>query len=232
MGLDFVELVMELEEQFQLRIPDGDVESMRTVGDVIDYVWSRLSTVSGEPCPTRNTFVAFQRTLADVAGLQARDIRPSSSLDKLLGQPKLKRRWRSLTRDFPQLPDLEPPAWMLRLYMRAVAGGVLCGAAGGVLVCWGSGVLVAGMALWIGGAAGGMVTHAFVSPWLEDRRREVPSGCRSVRDAVMMVHAGMDGTTTRAVVELRVRLIVADLFGAKLDDVHPESRFVEDLGAG
>ncbi len=36
--LDGVELVMELEEQFDIRIPDEDSEKLLTVGEVIDYV--------------------------------------------------------------------------------------------------------------------------------------------------------------------------------------------------
>jgi acyl carrier protein len=37
-SLDTVELVMAIEEAFDIEIPDNDAEKMRTVQDVIDYI--------------------------------------------------------------------------------------------------------------------------------------------------------------------------------------------------
>lgn len=37
-SLDVVELVMELEDAFQITIPDDDYDKIRTVGDAIDYI--------------------------------------------------------------------------------------------------------------------------------------------------------------------------------------------------
>lgn len=37
-SLDIVELVMELEEEFDMSIPDEDAEGIRTVGEAIAYI--------------------------------------------------------------------------------------------------------------------------------------------------------------------------------------------------
>jgi acyl carrier protein len=37
-SLDIVELVMALEEEFDLEIPDEDAEKIRTVGEAIKYI--------------------------------------------------------------------------------------------------------------------------------------------------------------------------------------------------
>ena len=37
-SLDIVELVMALEEEFDMEIPDSDAEKVVTVGDVVDYI--------------------------------------------------------------------------------------------------------------------------------------------------------------------------------------------------
>lgn len=37
-SLDIVELMMELEEEFEVEIPDEDAERMKTIGDVVDYI--------------------------------------------------------------------------------------------------------------------------------------------------------------------------------------------------
>ena len=40
-SLDVVDLVMSLEDEFDLEIPDEDVENVRTVGDIVKYLEDR-----------------------------------------------------------------------------------------------------------------------------------------------------------------------------------------------
>ena len=37
-SLDIVELVMAIEEEFDIEIPDSDAEKVVTVGDVVEYI--------------------------------------------------------------------------------------------------------------------------------------------------------------------------------------------------
>lgn len=37
-SLDIVELIMAIEEEFDIEIPDTDAEKVVTVGDVVDYI--------------------------------------------------------------------------------------------------------------------------------------------------------------------------------------------------
>lgn len=37
-SLDIVELIMALEEEFDMEIPDSDAEKIVTVSDVVDYI--------------------------------------------------------------------------------------------------------------------------------------------------------------------------------------------------
>ena len=37
-SLDIVELIMALEEEFDIEIPDSDAEKVVTVGDVVEYI--------------------------------------------------------------------------------------------------------------------------------------------------------------------------------------------------
>ncbi|MCX8131932.1 MAG: acyl carrier protein [Clostridia bacterium] len=37
-SLDIVELIMALEEEFDLEIPDSEAEKITTVGDAVDYI--------------------------------------------------------------------------------------------------------------------------------------------------------------------------------------------------
>ena len=41
-SLDIVELVMEFEKEFNIDIPDEDAEKLRTVGDAVGYLNTKL----------------------------------------------------------------------------------------------------------------------------------------------------------------------------------------------
>jgi len=45
-SLDTVELVMALEEEFSIEIPDEDAEKMKTVGDAIKYIEEKAAKTS------------------------------------------------------------------------------------------------------------------------------------------------------------------------------------------
>ena len=45
-SLDQVELVMALEEKFEIEIPDDDAEKLRTVQDAIDYIEKHVKAIS------------------------------------------------------------------------------------------------------------------------------------------------------------------------------------------
>ncbi|MCY3800502.1 MAG: acyl carrier protein [Chloroflexi bacterium] len=46
-SLDLVELIMELEEHYDLAIPDEDAQSISTVGDAVAYVEKRQAEETG-----------------------------------------------------------------------------------------------------------------------------------------------------------------------------------------
>ena len=41
-SLDIVELIMALEEEFDLEIPDSEAEKITTVGDAVEYIKNNL----------------------------------------------------------------------------------------------------------------------------------------------------------------------------------------------
>jgi acyl carrier protein len=40
-SLDIVELIMALEEEFEIEVPDEDAEKIATVGDAVEYIKER-----------------------------------------------------------------------------------------------------------------------------------------------------------------------------------------------
>ena len=44
-SLDIVELIMALESEFDLEIPEEEAENVRTVGDVVDYIKANAENI-------------------------------------------------------------------------------------------------------------------------------------------------------------------------------------------
>ena len=42
-SLDVVELLMSIEDEFDVEIPDENIESLRTVGSVVDYIQENMN---------------------------------------------------------------------------------------------------------------------------------------------------------------------------------------------
>ena len=42
-SLDLVELVMGLEDEFEIQIPDEDVETIKTVGEAVNYIDEKMT---------------------------------------------------------------------------------------------------------------------------------------------------------------------------------------------
>ena len=47
-SLDTVELIMALEEEFDIEIPDEEAEKIKTVQNVVDYIQSHLAGAAAE----------------------------------------------------------------------------------------------------------------------------------------------------------------------------------------
>ena len=41
-SLDFVDLIMSFEDEFDIEIPDEDVENIKTVGDIVKYIEDKI----------------------------------------------------------------------------------------------------------------------------------------------------------------------------------------------
>ncbi len=41
-SLDVVELLMSIEDEFEVEIPDEEIESLKTIGDVVEYIQSNM----------------------------------------------------------------------------------------------------------------------------------------------------------------------------------------------
>ncbi len=84
MGLDLVELVMEIEEEFGLDIPDYEAEKLTTVGSVYEWLKIRVASFSPVACLTQRVFYKLRRALIANYNLERRTIEPNTRLTDLM----------------------------------------------------------------------------------------------------------------------------------------------------
>ena len=74
MGLDIVEMVMEVEKAFAVRIPDADAARLETVGQLFAYLQEH-APLARQP----DAWERFQTVLAHEIGVPRGEIRPEAS---------------------------------------------------------------------------------------------------------------------------------------------------------
>ena len=85
MGLDTVELIIAIEERFDITIPDNtEVQQIATVGDMHGYIWRRVYGIRRRTCESQRTFYQIRRSLMRSADVPRWYIRPQTRLDLAL----------------------------------------------------------------------------------------------------------------------------------------------------
>ena len=84
MGFDTLELVMKIEDEFSISIPDADAELIQTVGHLHAYVCHALRPHGDAVCPSARAFYRLRHILLDRHPIPRRFIRPSARLAHLL----------------------------------------------------------------------------------------------------------------------------------------------------
>ena len=111
MGMDGVEIVMAVEDQFGITIEDAEAEHIRTPGQLIDLVSSKLACAPIALCRTRRAFHVVRRVFQKRFTIERRSISPDTKLGNIV--PKLDRIhiWKSLQHEFGATtwPELHYP---------------------------------------------------------------------------------------------------------------------------
>ena len=105
MSLDSVELLMAMEEEFGLEVPDSDAEKMVTVG--LAYEWFKDRVASADPvaCLTQRVFYRLRRALVKNYGLDRNEITPDTRLTDLLSPWLIEKGWPCLLYTSPSPRD-------------------------------------------------------------------------------------------------------------------------------
>jgi hypothetical protein len=245
MGLDIVEMIMEVEETFDITIPDKEAERIRTVGDLFHVVLGRIPLEEGPPgqpgpvvCSTSRVFYRIRRILVDGLEVNRRRIRPATAVEELIPESDRRRWWSEAAERLGwTFPDLRKPRW----------------------VVWALWILFHGLSLslfWYHLALLGLTQQALVQAAILNLlvgplyliaayavttplETRLPLGCTTVRGLVDQVVARNYGKLRREMglgrpeeVWKTLQMILVEQLGVSPESITEEARIVELLGPG
>ncbi len=232
MGLDTVELVMEIEEAFDISIPDDRASRMLTVGDVYDFVIEKTadSTITSSTCLTAMAFYELRRQLRSF-GLAESGFRPKTRLDRVIPLVGRRSYWRALSSKMDlRFPRLVRPSWLTLLNCMLVAILVAASFLVSARPYLETGIVVS----LVVGIASGAVLLFLTNPFAI---YPAPA-CTTIRDLVTnLVALNYNKLASRYAsrnptdIWNALQGIVAEQLGIERSAVVPGARFVQDLGA-
>ncbi len=225
MGLDGVELVMAIEEEFKIAISDAEASESDTVGKIVHLVHARLRHIAEEPCPSQHGFYVVRKQLMECVGLPRSAVKPDSKLEDLIPPEGRRLTWQnvilSLTGEQNTSAALVRPKWLNRIVML-----LLPAVAFGLTLKW-----VPLSLFWLGffpaivvAYLGGRIT----SRW----KTHFPSDFSLVRDLIQFVKTLDCRIWSEPEVFEKIREISVEILGVKREAVKRESHWVNDLGVG
>lgn len=220
MGLDAVELILSIEEEFGINISDADAEHLVTPRILSDYVINRIGSVGGTKgrCLSQAGFYQIRSALVRQFGARRNEVRPDSPIRNFLNH-NIRKQWKQLKDaiDAKQLPGLQCSrsiAYPVQIVMPF--GGltllVIAGAPGWVL-------MFSLFALWI-----------FSVIVIDRLGNIVPENLATVGALVPYVRIKNQEKWTSEYVLQKVIQITAVQLGISIEKIHPDSHFVKDLG--
>ena len=225
MGLDGVELIMAIEEEFQIAISDAEASESETVGKMVDVVHARLRHCATDPCPSQHGFYVLRKCLMEQFGLTRSEVKPNSVLAELVPEEGRPAAWdtfmRNLTGDKDTSPVLVRPKWLNRIVVVMLPSVALL-----LPLIWipptffWLGLFPALLVLYIGDMA--------TTRW----KTLFPAEYSQVKDLVRFVKTLDSRAWAKEEVFEKVREIAVEILGVKPEQVKLNARWVNDLGVG
>jgi acyl carrier protein len=229
MGLDAVEIVMAVEDAFDIKLEESEAEKILTPRQLIDLVLTKTTTTTAETCLTHRAFNLMRAALARSNTLPRKQVRPDASLRTAFPRPQRRAQLQQLAiaLAIPHPPELIRPEWLKACLVAFVA---LAGMA--TAFCFARSAFPSWFTALLAVAAAGYLGAVVTRPL----QRDFPKGLDTIGDLARWVMAHKTDLAipetsawTRDQVAARVREIVIEQLGCNAN-YREDARFIEDLG--
>lgn len=230
MGLDAVELLMDVEESFDIRIPEVDAQEMTTVGELYDFILSKTEQADSETCLSARTFYDIKRALRS-QGIDHR-FKPSTQLSEVLPQSDRRAFWDGLAASTQmRLPRLVRSSFVSRVNLIVTLVSTLI-IAGLVYNSTGSGELLF-IATLVFGVLFALLTTSATTSFATQFDSDIET-FKGFSHRVLSMNAAKQqlkhGPMGPSEIWTLLQDLIMDQLGVDRDKVVRAARFVQDLG--
>lgn len=107
MGLDSVELVMDVEKHFEIEIPDAEAEAVRTVEDFAKCAAKYIAINRGQKCKSQMLFYLLRDYAAEELQFSREQFVPSTLIGDVFPLANRKELWHKMSNDLGlEIPSL------------------------------------------------------------------------------------------------------------------------------
>lgn len=237
MGLDAVELIMEVEETFDLSIEDDEYVRFKTVGDLHQFLVEKFAVmqelqVKAGGCLSLAPFLDVRRTLVALANIDRSSVRPKTSLETVIPLRCRRQLWNELQ----SATHIRLPALVLPDGFKELAAALLV--CGFLIVAVATAVWLS-LALLVFAGVALLLLSLLIFRLTRPLATAFPANCETVSDLVRFARpphypsqrlSGFAGDSDAIWTKL-VEVVVSAL-GVQPSDVTPDARFREDLMVG
>jgi acyl carrier protein len=219
MGLDTVELVIAIEDEFGIHIDNEDAASLTTPGEVTDFVLTRVRMLPEDNYLVKRGFYEIRKILINEFSIEKKNIKPSTKIVDLLGDD-LKSNWQSLHAALrvDHFPILEPSR---QVYYFFILVPPL--------------IVTSSVFLIFGNIVASIVLFLFLMLLGENTSTVygsvVPKKYNLVSDLIPFVSTSSDKVWSRQEILNKIIEITSEQLGVPVVDIKESSKFVQDLGA-
>ncbi len=231
MGMDGIELILSIEDSFQITIEDAEASALVTVGQLCDLVIGKLEGQTEAGCLNMVAFYRLRQLLITLTGWKRHDIRPSTTLMSILPPAKRIAAWVCLeeTTGF-KLPQLQHPGYIYTAF--------------GILLLFTAGLILTFVYIYKISLAW-LFAGLFINCWALYFFMQVTPGLATVlstrsaelgsltKDIVAINHAKVAAQAhgwSEAEVRISVCRLIGLQLGIKVEAIKPDCSFMDDLG--
>lgn len=242
MGLDAINLILTIEDVFDVKITEDEAGLIPTVGDLHNLVWKKYEDKPSELSAKQRSFELLCSELSSQSDIRGKLFAPDSLTTIYFPKKGRRKQWKVFSKNTGvKLPDLEFSR-SIRILIMSIC--VLFGILVSVwtilsyyqlnnveliaIILW----ILVGFVVSVLAAVFSFLLFVFVllrSPLA----RNIPASCTTLdglAGAILAKNPKKFKPFTQNDIGIIIKSILVDEYGFKPEEIKPESRFCEDLG--
>lgn len=219
MGLDSVELLMAIEDEFGIHIDDDDALNITTPEEAANYVYTRVRKSENDPCLSQKGFYKLRKIITETFNVKRNAIKPDADLTELLGD-NIKYNWKLLknsigVKDFPHLKRSNALFYIAVLVLPLITVTPLLfnnAPIDLILISFG-------------------LISILLNSMTYKMANVIPAEYRRVSSLIPYVECNKNTIWEKEVIIQRIIEITSEQFGIPVEQINKNSHFVQELGA-